>query len=251
MKTWTPDASAHFESWLGRVRHSVAGDPAVDADDIAQDLRAHVHAELEALPEPVTIGALDRVLDGLGNPAQWTDAARPARAARGGAWRHISVTAAVTESQKALAGDWGMPILLALLTLAALPVIDEGGVFVLAVTYFIARSQVVYAPHRMEGRQRWLAYLPLAIGGGLLAGAVLAFPVLVSDGAFRVRGGTAKVLWAVGAWWMILGFLMAREPKRVQAALRPFADRFEPTHGRFLMMLGAALLITATVILMA
>ena len=38
MKTWTPDASEYFESWLGRVRLSVAGDPRVDADDVAADL---------------------------------------------------------------------------------------------------------------------------------------------------------------------------------------------------------------------
>ena len=78
MKTWTPDASTHFEAWLGRARLSVACDPTVDADDIAQDLRAHVHAELEAVPEPVTVGALERVLDSLGNPTQWSDSTKPA-----------------------------------------------------------------------------------------------------------------------------------------------------------------------------
>ena len=79
MKSWTPDASEYFEAWLGRVRTSVATDPTLDAEDIAQDLRAHVHAELAASPEPVTKGQLERVLDSLGSPTQWSDAVKPPR----------------------------------------------------------------------------------------------------------------------------------------------------------------------------
>ena len=44
----------------------------MDPEDVAQDLRAHVHAELQEVPEPVTVGALERVLDSLGTPAQWS-----------------------------------------------------------------------------------------------------------------------------------------------------------------------------------
>lgn len=258
MKTWTPDASEHFESWLGRVRLSVAGDPSINPDDVAQDLRAHVHAELETLEEPVTVTALDRVLDGLGNPAQWTDAASPAAPASKAAWMQRSVVDAITASQKALAGDWGMPIMIAAVTLFSLPVFDDGGAFVLACMYFIARSHVTHAPQTLTGRRKWLIYLPLAIGAGLLAGLVLAFPVLLTTGTFRgtrVFGNfwqmQFQLLWSVGAWWVVVGFLTAREPKRVQSALRPFADGFAPTHGRLLMMIGAALLITSTVMLLA
>ena len=250
MKNWTPDAAQHFERWLGGVTRSVAGDPSINAEEVAQDLRAHVHAEFESSTEPVTVAALDRVLAGLGNPAQWTEGGTGmSRTLR------MSVSDAIAGSQKALAGEWGLPVLLALLTLGALPVFDDGGAFVVGLTYFIARAQVVHAPHRLVGRQKYLVYVPLAIGAGLLAGLVLAFPLIMSIGTFRgVRtisyfNAMYELIAMTGVWWVILGFMAAREPKRVQSALRPFADSFEPAHGRFLMAIGAAFLIVAAVML--
>ena len=251
MKNWTPEASRHFDAWLGRVKQSVAGDPGINPDDVAQDLRAHVHAELEAMPEPVTVGALDQVLQGLGNPAQWTEGA----AAGGGRLSHFSfrmnVADAIADGQKALAGDWGLPLLIAVLTLVSLPVIDEGGAFVIALMYVIARAQIVHAPNRLVGNQKYLVYFPLAIGAGLLAGIVLAFPIFLANGGFRGRRAEFELFWLVGTWWIILGYVAGREAKRVQAALRPFADWFEPTHAKFLMFLGAAFLIVSTVMLIS
>ena len=245
MKTWTPDASEHFESWLGRVRLSVAGDPSLNADDITQDLRAHVHAELEAAPEPVTRGALERVLDSLGNPTQWNDTLRHPDESTN-AWFRRHVTDIITEWQQKLAGDWGSPVLLAVLTLVAIPRFDTIGVPLLLFAYFAARAQVVYAPQQVIGRKRWLVYLPLAIGTGVFAGLVLAFPI-VFEGADR----PFEKIWVLGGWWIVVGMLAAREPKRVRAALRPFADDFDATHGRLLSLLGAALLIASSVILIA
>jgi hypothetical protein len=254
MKNWTPDASQHFESWLGRVKRSVAGDPGINPDDVAQDLRAHVHAELETMPEPVTVGTLDQVLQGLGNPAQWTESpAAPGLRAK----LHDDVGAVIADCQKALAGDWGLPVLIALLTLFSLPVIDDGGAFVLGLMYFIARAQIVHAPNRLAGNQKYLVYFPLAIGAGLLAGVVLAFPLLMSIGTFRgprtlgYWTSQYQLLWSMGAWWVILGFVARREVKRVQQALRPFAGWFEATHATFLMFLGGAFLILSTVMLMS
>jgi hypothetical protein len=53
----------------------------------------------------------------------------------------------------------------------------------------------------------------------------------------------------LGAWWIIVGFVAAREPRRVRAVLRPFADGFEASHGKMLMLLGAAFLIASTVVM--
>jgi hypothetical protein len=260
MKSWNPDASERFEVWLGRVRRSVTADPSVDADDITQDLRAHVHAELEALPEPVTVGALDRVLEGLGNPSQWTDTAEPIAAGtrRQRVRRRLNYYAdnlgeLVTESQRALAGEWGLPVVLAVLTLTSFFV--DAGLMLFAFTYFVARAQFRFAPGRLTGRTKWLMSIPLAIGAGVLAGLVLAFPAILNFGNsghyttshWRVQ---IQTLWALGLWWIVLGVLTMREPKRVQSALRPFADSFEPSHGRFLAYVGAALLIFSTVMLM-
>ena len=256
MKNWTPEASQHFDSWLGRVKRSVAGDPGINPEDVAQDLRAHVHAELASMPEPVTVGALDQVLQGLGNPAQWTDGTAPASPGLR-ARLHDDMGAVLSDCQKALAGDWGLPVLIALLTLFSLPVIDDGGAFVVALMYFIARAQIVHAPNRLAGNQKYLVYFPLAIGAGLLTGVVLAFPMLLFTDTFRLPHGTGysdvpyRLLWSMGAWWVILGFVASREVKRVQSALRPFAGWFEATHAKFLMFLGAALLILSTVMLIS
>ena len=253
MKNWTPEASQHFDSWLGRVKRSVAGDPGINADDVAQDLRAHVYAELETMTEPVTVGALERVLEGLGNPAQWTDGAAVTQNRLSNFSFRMNVSEAIADGQKALAGDWGLPILVAALTLFSLPFIDDGGAFIVALMYFIARAQVVHAPNRLTGNQKYLVYFPLAMGAGLLTGIVLAFPLLMTGPAIRgvPLGPNYELLWAMGAWWVILGYVSGREAKRVQSALRPFANWFEATHAKLLMALGAAFLILSTVMLIS
>ena len=246
MKTWTPDASNHFEAWLGRVRLSVAGDPSLDADDIAQDLRAHVHAELEAMPEPVTVGALERVLDSLGNPCQWSDAIK-APSELSSAWFQRNVTDVVTAWQQRLGGDWGLPILLFVLTLIAIPTFGWIGAPLLMFAYFVARSHVTYAPQLVVGRKKWLVYAPLGLGAGVLAGLVLGFPLTFSGG----YPNRFETMWILGSWWVLVGILAAREPKRVRAALKPFADTFDASHGRLLALVGAAFLIAASVVLLS
>jgi len=245
MKTWNPDASEYFESWLGRARLSVAGDPRVDANDVAEDLRAHVHAELAASNEPVTVGALERVLDTLGNPAQWSNdnapaAPQPKRSK--GDWVQRNVLDVLADFQRQLGGDLGMPVVLLVLTVLGLPLFDDGfGLLLMALAFFIARAYVVHAPDKVAGRKRWAYYLPLAIGIGVIAGLVLAFPIVLQG-----RSAGLGSVWMLGAWWVIVGFIAGREPRRVQAVLRPFADGFEPSHGRMLMLLGVAFLIASS-----
>jgi hypothetical protein len=246
MKTWTPDAAEHLESWLGRARLSVAGDPSLDAEDIAQDLRAHVHAELEAMPEPVTMGALERVLDSLGNPAQWSDTIRqPTQSSA--AWFERNVTNVLTAWQQRLAADWGMPVLLLVLTLIAVPTFETIGAPLLLFAYFVARAQVTYAPHPVAGRRKLMVYLPLGLGAGVLTGLVLGFPL-----TFRSTGtNPMETLWILGSWWVLVGIVAAREPRRVRSALKPFAETFDASHGRMLTLIGAAFLIASSVILLS
>lgn len=247
MKTWTPDASQRFETWLGGVRLSVAGDPSLNADDIAQDLRAHVHAELEATEEPVTVGALERVLDSLGNPTQWGDGVKPPPKPVVRFYTGASDTFA--DWQRQLAGDWGMPILLLIVTIIGILTFDDIiGVPLLIFAYFMARSQVTYAPDRIKGRKKWIVYAPLAVGSGVLVGLVLGFP-LSFEGA--TRSNPFEGLWVLGLWWVLVGIVAAREPKRVRSALRPFAETFEASHGRMLSLIGAAFLVASSVILIA
>ena len=245
MKTWDQDASEYFENWLGRVRSSVAGDPKVNADDIAQDLRAHVHAELETAPDPVTRSAVERVVNTLGNPAQW-DAPPPARPA---VRFYTGASDAAADWQRKLATDWGKPVLLALLTAVGIVTVGEGlGVALLAVAYFMARGQLAYGTEPLTGRTRWLVYFPLAVGAGLLTGFVLGFP-LTFEGAGHSH--PFELLWMLGSWWAVVGFVAAREPRRVRSALHPFAGTFESGHGRMLSLIGIAFLIAASVVLLA
>ena len=248
MKSWTPDASQHFESWLGRVRTSVAGDPMVDAEDVAQDLRAHVHAELEAVPEPVTVGALERVLDNLGTPAQWSVTGKEPAKERLHVRLKRDVMAGIRDIQRRLAADLGMPVLLAILTLAGMLVFYDGGILLVLFAYFVARSQVTYAPATVTGRKRWLVYAPLAVGAGSLTVLLLFFPMMLEGGPF---GGhlSAQDMWVLGLWWVFVGFVAAREVKRVRSLFTPFADGFERSHARMIMLVGAALMIAATVAL--
>jgi hypothetical protein len=250
MKTWTPDASEHFEAWLGRVRLSVSSDPSIDPDDIAQDLRAHVHAELESNPEPVTIGALERVLDSLGNPAQWSDSVKPAPESSA-AWFERNVTSVVAEWQRKLGGDWGLPVLLLVMTLIAIPTFDWIGAPLLLFAYFVARSHVVYSPHLVVGRRKLMVYFPLAIGAGVLAGLVLGFPLTFRSVRAPGFSNQFETLWILGSWWVLVGILAAREPRRVRSALKPFADGFDASHGRLLSLIGAAFLIASSVILLS
>jgi hypothetical protein len=246
MRTWTPDASEYFEAWLGRVRTSVATDPRLDAEDIAQDLRAHVHAELAAGPDPVTKVEVERVLDSLGNPTQWNDSVKPPRQAPNVRF-YTGAADTVTDWQQKLAGDWGPPVLLVILTLIAIPTVaDVIGVPLIVFSYFVARSKVTYTSEPLEGAKRWMVYFPLAIGAGLLTGLVLGFPL-----TFQGPGARYESMWVLGSWWIIVGLLSAREPKFVRSALLPFANGFESSHGRTLALIGVAFLIAATVIMIA
>ena len=245
MKTWTPDASAYFEAWLGRVRSSVAADPTIDAEEIAQDLRAHVHAELEAMPEPVTKTTLEPVLASLGNPTQWSDGVKPLQPATTVRF-YTGAGDTVAEWQQKLAGEFGMPVLLAILTLIGIPTIDNViGLPLLAFTYFVGRSHLLYAPQGLAGARKWMVYFPVAIGAGLLAGVVLAFPLTL----YGPGGEEFQRMWSLGLWWILVGILAAREPRLVRSALKPFGDSFEASHGRTLSLIGASFVVAGTVLM--
>ncbi len=137
-----------------------------------------------------------------------------------------------------------MPVVLLVLTVLGLPLFDDGfGLVLLALAFFVARAYVVHAPERIAGRTKWAYYLPLAIGTGVLTGLVLAFPLVLQG-----RSAGLESVWMLGAWWVIVGFVAGREPRRVRAVLLPFADGFAASHGRMLMLLGMAFLIASSLI---
>jgi hypothetical protein len=218
---------------------AVAGNPGVDADDVLQDIQAHVQAELGASGEPITVGALDRVLDGLGSPAQWDAVDAPSSASSTASFRDW-VRRSTTLWHQRLSGDWGGPVLLAVLTAIALNSFGTVGLPLLALCYIIGRGMLVRRTD-LTGPPRWLAAAPVVAASALLIGAVVMFPILIGGSGRRVP------LMPLGFWWILLGYAVAREPRPVRAALYPLAEWFEPTHGRLLAALGVAMVVLGIV----
>ncbi|MEZ5318081.1 MAG: hypothetical protein R2752_11825 [Vicinamibacterales bacterium] len=230
---WTPEAEQRFESYKGRVRRAVAGNPTVDPDDVVQDIQAHVDAELGAASGPVTLGALEQVLETLGSPTQWDDGqAGTDREPLG-----IRARRLLRQMQAGLAGDWGLPVLLVVLTVVSLFLMRSVGLVLLALAYLTARSLLTRSTVPLGADQRKVILVPIAVVAALIVGVAVATPLLIMG-----RPRTVPAMTGLGVWWILLGLAASREPKRVRAALFPLADWFEPSHGRLLMLFGASLL---------
>src|SRR6185436_1212512 len=157
----------------------------------------------------------------------------------------------VAEWQRRLGADWGLPVALFAMTLVAIQTFNTPiGVPLLVFAYVLARAHVTHSPDRITGRKRWLAFCPLAIGSGVLTGLVLGFP-LTFRGVRASYADQFETLWVLGSWWVLVGILASREPRRVRSALKPFADTFDASHGRMLSLIGAAFLIASSVVLLS
>jgi hypothetical protein len=49
---------------------------------------------------------------------------------------------------------------------------------------------------------------------------------------------SAQDMWIVGLWWIVVGLIAGHEVKRVRSLLKRFADGFDRTHARMLMLVG-------------
>jgi hypothetical protein len=67
----TPEAQQRLNEYLTDVRAALAGCPTVDADEIEQDICAHIAAEFPPSFGPVSKLDLEPVLARLGRPEQW------------------------------------------------------------------------------------------------------------------------------------------------------------------------------------
>src|SRR3954468_17218429 len=71
MPRFTPEAQMRFDEYLAHARAALAGHSEVSADDIEQDVRAHVAAEFPPGSGWVRLDQLEAVLARLGRPEQW------------------------------------------------------------------------------------------------------------------------------------------------------------------------------------
>jgi hypothetical protein len=71
MSYLTPEAKGRLDDYLTEVRAALAGCSSVDADEIEQDICAHIGAEFPPSFGPVSKLDLEPVLARLGRPEQW------------------------------------------------------------------------------------------------------------------------------------------------------------------------------------
>ena len=71
MPRFTPEAQLRFDEYLAHARAALAGCSEVSADDIEQDVRAHIAAEFPPGTGWVRLDQLEAVLARLGRPEQW------------------------------------------------------------------------------------------------------------------------------------------------------------------------------------
>ena len=256
---FTPEAQQALDRYLARVNAVLRVHPSVNANEVEQEIRAHIEAALSAAPAPITASALDGVIQRLGNPSQWIpDEALPAWCRplvrfRFGSedWRAAYLTfalfvAGMVTSALAIRTYWTatgaeMLVLVGLRTslLAAVLLLASVLLARATLTLLVARGEPVYT-------RRWLVYPPLTVAYGVMAVAVFVLPpapmLMAADPTFR----SEAVAWfpepfplrlpllvavATGAWWATLGAAAARCRSVVHSVFWPFIGWFDRRHG--------------------
>ena len=235
--TLSNEARQHLDRYLEEMRASMGHS---DSDEIEQDIRDHIEAELGDRPHPISADDLDSVLSRLGSPRQWVLAA------------DTGPSQAVPIPLGTSAEDWLAYASIALLLLGfALP-------FLIPVSWLLARWALARLELRGEhlGTRRWLLYPPLAvISIGLLLLALFwpfgAFAELgtiaaqklgaVGSDRFPPFVALAVAFGSLGAYWVILGAASALGERAVRFLFHPFADGFRRRHAWRLSVAGAIL----------
>ena len=224
---WTPDAVQRLDEYLDETRRQLSAETGIDHDEVIDDLRAHVHAELRDVRTPVTRDALERVLHTLGSPAE------PRRDAAS-SFREWTPALMVF-------GLFATGILL----FAYVP-------YLVILSAIVARAVVAReGSTETSGGKVWLILPPLVLIWTMIVGAVLSGPFFPA-GEILVRraGGTATpaVLAALGIvlgmWWLLLAGLVAAARRGVSWFFRPLPLNV-PMIARLLATAGAVVAVIA------
>lgn len=188
---FTPEAQLRFDEYLAHARAALAGCSKVSADDIEQDIRAHVAAEFPPSGGWVQLDQLEAVLARLGRPDQWVCGEERAVWRRGLAWvrsRPAAMRRRVVNAADRLRegpDDWRLAYLafgLLLVGVIVFPLI----VVLLPASYLLGRAAVARARERGTtlGPQRWLVYPSLLIVSVPLLIGFLTWPAgFAAEGA--------------------------------------------------------------------
>ncbi len=255
----TPEARDRVERYVRMARASLRGS-AVDSTEIEADLRAHIGDALTALPSPASAAAVDTVLDRLGHPHQWADAAGLP------VWRRIINTL--------MAGpeDWRLAYLSFGFLVLGLVTLPFGGVVLIAGAYFLARANIAFLTERdvPVGVRGWLLYPALAAATAPVILVPLIAPVVASaswgidDAGFlrlasvwpgsmsmltewRITGGFLALV--VGTSWMIVATVGVAAWRVLRVLFIPFPFAFRRSHLWWLFGAGAMLAVAGAAVL--
>ena len=261
MISLSENAKNRFDDYLKEVRDSLRDCTTVDADEIEQNIIAHIQNELSGAAEPVALDDLDRVLKKLGSPAQWVPADEKSDSAK------LTQSRVLTYISFALTAAFvfmSMPHTLAILLWR--PILETLIFFpanLLLPAFILARIALarVWTPKDL-GRQRGLVYPPLILAYISISWRILLMPAIIIFLFWLPRytsyltelpaGEEAEVYntfvvttitASVGLWWIALGTILRRWPKLLHVIFRPFANWFNRKWAAVLLCIGLALAI--------
>jgi len=237
MTTLSSEARHRLDQYLEEMRASMPASTPTEMAEIEQDIRDHVDADLSNHVAPASKDELERILERLGDPRQWSTDTAPTG--------HAPMSSNVGfENWLAYVSAGSM-----LLFMAAPPL--------LLVSWLLARWTLQRIEERGEklGARRWLLYppilvviVPLTVITLLWAfapfgelGATLFAPQRFSSSAARTAGTVMVALAGLGAYWIGLGAIVGFGDRLVRFLLYPFAQGFRRQHGWSLSGIGAAL----------
>ena len=240
----TGRARARLQQYLLEVRAGLSRSD-LDIEEVVEGLQEHVDARLRARNEdgPISLDALERVLEQLGDPVEIAEEPAPPRSTT---WR------------------WGPPTALLLVVVGAALVVGPQtwapvGWVVLGGALCLVRALV--RPDRMESgdplagmlRGVWAVASSLSVAAALLVVGALTWGLAQTGGPLHgLNPGVSEVLWAVtlgalatGLWWLLLGLLGPRLLRPVRRALGPTAHWLPARPRAALIAMGLVMVVLA------
>jgi hypothetical protein len=254
MPRFTPEAQMRFDEYLAHARAALAGHLEVSAEDIEQDVRAHIAAEFPPGSGWVRLDQLEAVLVRLGRPEQWVaDEDRPVWR-RGFDWVRTRPTAVgrrvrvATDRLRNGPDDWRLAYItfgLLLIGVFIFPLL----IVLLPASYLVGRAALTRAResgHSLGG-QKWLVYPPLVIVSLPLLVGLLLWPLgpgaAIADDVWRHNRDSIRTVLelprglsefltyvyfmggALSIWWLVLGTVFLAAPRLPAALFPPLVSR--------------------------
>lgn len=258
MNNLTDNAKRHLDNYLQQVRTCLKDCPAVDADEVEQNIKEHIESELQSSTKPVSFDTLDDILKRLGSPRQWLPEEEIAW------WRKIILRLRTGPE------DWRLAyISFGLLILGF--VILPSFIVLLPASFIVARAVLSETADSSELKaQKWLIYPSLVVAYLFIAFWLLIWPVfplfaLAEDlehldaDVFPWNTGGETAYWALAfvaiaaatcLWWLILSLILKAGPHLLRAIFKPFAQNITPKLANWVMGITAVLFVVCLTFLL-